>query len=96
MPNKHGEKDWLDTALPLINSLEITELDADGEVLYYAFVDNTEENREVLIKAGVTPTEIEEATTEDNKNIDLTFFVWNFALWFDGRKFLRENSGKKI
>ncbi|WP_156290770.1 hypothetical protein [Oceanobacillus salinisoli] len=89
MPNKYGEKDWLDTALPLLNSLEIVDLDADGEILYYALVEGTEENREALRKAGVTPTEIKDATGDEGQ-IDLTHFIWKFAKWFNGDKFVRE------
>lgn len=88
MPNKQGKNDWLDTALPLINSLEIIESDADGETLYYAYVADTDENKETLRKAGVRTDEIEEATYEEG--IDLTRFVWNFAKWFNGEKFVRE------
>lgn len=93
MPNKYGEKDWLDTALPLINSLKIIDFDADGEVLYYVFVEDTEENREILKQAGVTDKEIE-VSLGHHKNedvIDLTSFVWSFAKWFNGEKFVRDN-----
>ena len=89
MPNKYGEQDWLDTALPLINSLEIVDKDADGEILYYALIEGTEENKEVLRQAGVTLQEIENSTGDEGQ-IDLTHFVWKFAKWFNGEKFVRE------
>ncbi|MCA1029330.1 hypothetical protein LCM23_25285 [Cytobacillus kochii] len=90
MPNKYGEKDWLDTALPLLNSLEIVDKDADGEILFYALIEGTEENKEVLRKAGVTSQEIMDSTGDSGK-IDLTHFIWKFANWFNGEKFVREN-----
>jgi hypothetical protein len=90
LPNEYGEKDWLDTALPLINSLEIIDADADGEVLNYALVENTKENRDTLKQAGVTDEEIEEALECYEHSIDLTTFVWKFAKWFNGDKFVRE------
>lgn len=79
-------------SLALINSLKLVDYDADGEILYYALVENTAENRLVLNKVGVTDKEIENSLCRYNnsKAIDLTGFIWNFAEWFDGEKFLKE------
>ncbi|TES47184.1 hypothetical protein E2L07_19265 [Halalkalibacterium halodurans] len=92
MPNKYGEKDWLDTALPLLNSLEIVDFDADGEVLYYALIEDTKDNREVLKQAGVTDKEIQDSLGHFKSEgaIDLTAFIWKFANWFNGKEFVRE------
>ncbi|MEV2908669.1 hypothetical protein ABNF65_08400 [Paenibacillus larvae] len=36
--------------LDLLNCIEILDYDADGEVVYYALIKNTEENRVILRK----------------------------------------------
>jgi len=79
-------------SLALINSLKLVDYDADGEILYYAIVENTAENRLVLNNAGVTDKEIESSIChhDNSELIDLTGFIWNFAEWFDGEKFLKE------
>lgn len=82
-----------DCALDLLNSLEIVDFDADGEILYYALIEDKKENREVLKQAGVTDMEIEDSLGhyKNEGAIDLTAFIWNFASWFDGKQFLRDN-----
>jgi hypothetical protein len=90
VPDKYGNVDWLDKALPILNSLEIVDFDADGETLYYCLIEDTEENQKTLKQAGVTQKEIDEAISAEGQ-IDLTSFIWKFAKWFDGDKFLREN-----
>lgn len=77
-------------ALDVINALKITEMDGDGETLFYALVDNTEDNREVLLEIGVTQEDIENATSSDKESIDLTCFVWQFADWNNGDEFVLE------
>lgn len=74
--------------LKLINSLEITEYDADGECLYYANVANTPENVEVLKQIGVPDGEILDMTSTDGEGIDISGFAWQYtpATWFHGNK----------
>lgn len=78
-----------DNTLELLNSLEIVEGDADGEFLYFALVESTEENLNILAQAGITQDEISRSTDSEGY-IDLTGFIWEYAKWFDGEKFLKE------
>lgn len=74
--------------LELINTLEIIDYNADGEILYYALVESSKENIEKLKQVGLTEKQIEESMNDGKDSIDLTSFVWNYAEWFDGEKFL--------
>jgi len=79
-------------ALDLINTLEIVDYDADGEGLYYANVEVDNKARDVLRKLGKTDEWIDLHTDADGL-LDLTHFVWEYARWFDGEKFLTYEPG---
>lgn len=65
--------------LQLLNSLKITESDGDGESLYYANVSNTPENVEVLREIGVPQKEIDDMTSNDGGDIDISEFAWQYT-----------------
>lgn len=72
--------------IAVINSLKITEYEADGECLYYANVDNTPENIAILKQLGVPDEEIHDMTGSDGEQIDISGFAWRYtpATWFHG------------
>ncbi|MGE8038180.1 hypothetical protein [Lysinibacillus sp. NPDC093692] len=76
-------------ALEIINSIEIEEVDSDGETMLYANVEDNEENREKIRSLGYSDDEIDNFKPyEDEPIIDLGLFVWDYANWFDGEKFI--------
>ncbi|MNO22845.1 hypothetical protein D3C76_126310 [compost metagenome] len=72
--------------LSLINSLKITEYEADGECLYYANVANTPDNVALLKQIGVPDEEILDMTGTDGEAIDISGFAWRYtpAKWYQG------------
>ena len=78
-------------AIALLNTLEICDYDADGEILIYANVEVNEKVVRILNKLGLSDKEIEfEKDLGRNKKyyFDLTKIVWKYAEWFDGDNFL--------
>jgi len=79
-------------AIALLNTLEIFDYDAGGEILIYANVEVNEKSVNVLNKLGLSDKEIEfEQNYCEQKQkyyFDLTKIVWKYAEWFDGDKFL--------
>ncbi len=76
-------------ALEIINSIEIDEADSDGETVLYVNVEDNEENREKIRSLGYSDDEIDNFKPyEDEPFIDLGLFVWDYANWFDGEKFI--------
>jgi len=78
-------------ALEILNSMVIVDAESDGEVMEFIYVENSEENREKLMSIGFAEAQIDNGLydrLEDNDVIDLNHFVWNYAEWFDGEKFL--------
>lgn len=77
--------------LDLINTLEIFDYEADGEALYYAYIDLNDENVSTLKKIGLNETQIrwyQDFDDDDSPIFDLTKIVWEYAEWFDGKQFL--------
>lgn len=76
-------------ALEIINSIEIDEVDSDGETMLYVNVEDNEENREKIRSLGYSDDEINNFKPYDDEPvIDLGFFVWDYANWFNGENFI--------
>lgn len=76
-------------ALEIINSIEIDEADSDGETMLYVNVEDNDENREKIRSLGYSDDEIDTFKPYDDEPfIDLWMFVWDYANWFDGEKFI--------
>ena len=79
-------------ALDLINSMELKHWDndiIDGQsVIYIATVEDSENNRKIIKSLGYTDQEVENFISYREGEIDLTPFVWDFADWFEGDKFI--------
>jgi len=87
LDNKEKQK-----ALDLINTMEIefwnTDI-IDGEVVVYIItVKDNELNRSVMKKLGYTDSEIDCLKGYRANEIEIQHFVWDYANWFDGSKFL--------
>ncbi|QPQ35923.1 hypothetical protein [Lysinibacillus sp. JNUCC-52] len=76
-------------ALEIINSIEIDDYETDDGTLLFANIEDNEENREKIRSLGYSNDEINTFKPYDDEPfIDLGLFVWNFANWFDGQKFI--------
>jgi hypothetical protein len=76
-------------ALEIINSIEIDDADSDGETMLYVNIEDNEENREKIRSLGYSDEEIDTFKPYDDEPvIDLGFFIWDYANWFDGEKFI--------
>ncbi|MFP7199714.1 hypothetical protein SFC08_01955 [Lysinibacillus halotolerans] len=76
-------------ALEIINSIEIDEVDSDGETVLYVNVEDNEVNRGKIRSLGYSDKEIDSFKPYDDEPIiDLGLFVWEYSNWFDGEKFI--------
>ncbi|PDY76937.1 hypothetical protein [Bacillus cereus] len=77
-------------AIDLLNSLEIYDYDADGEILHYALVKLNEDSEKVI--KSLLPEEVNFNEGLDNKGelFDITLFCWEYAEWFNGNVFIAE------
>lgn len=79
-------------ALDLINTIPIEYYDndiVDGEsIIYIATIQDSETNRNIIESLGYTKQEIDSFKSYRDSEIDLTNFVWDYANWFDGEKFI--------
>lgn len=84
-------------AIELINTLTIVDSDADGEVLFYAYVRDDEETKKVLDKldadkwlshsGGMSYADYFRADHDENL-IDISPIAFEFSEWFNGDLFL--------
>ncbi|PFN38133.1 hypothetical protein [Bacillus thuringiensis] len=74
--------------LELLNGLvpRIQDYDADGEILYYAYVEVTDENESII--KSLLPKGVEFEDGMACNAFDLTLICWEYAEWFDGEQFL--------
>lgn len=81
--------------LDAINSLDFIKSDADGEICYYVDIEDTFENRNVLLNAGFTEAEIAAAKEISNEGaLDVSQLAWSAgASWWTGEKFVVEAEG---
>ena|SRR5690625_1662523 len=89
-------------AIELINSLVVIEAEGDGEILFYAYVRDDEKTREVLDKLNADDWLNQEwlnrdvgyfyvdyfRADHDKTLIDISPIAFEYAMWFDGDKFL--------
>lgn len=78
-------------ALEILNSMPIIDTDSDGEAMIYIYVENSVENSGKIKSLGYSEKDVVDALYDYNENldvIDLNHFAWDFAEWFDGKKFL--------
>jgi len=69
--------------LELINTIEVIECSANSfEEMEYILADDSWENREILLKVGMTPQEIDEDCCFENETIDLVGIGFKYALWY--------------
>lgn len=77
--------------LGIINGLEIeyydTDIPEDEVVVYIVTVADNKENRGGIKKLGYTDKQIDSFKSYRDNEIDITYFVWAHADWFDGDKF---------
>lgn len=85
--------------LALLNSLEVVDVDGDGESLYYAIVENSPEARAVLKEIGVPDVDLYLKTygkeiyeTDTEFDISYAAFEYTEANYFDGEKFIVKES----
>ncbi len=81
----------LQKALEILNSMPIIDTDNDGEAMIYIYVGNSQKNQQKIMSLGFSEKDIQDAIYDYNENkdvIDLNHFAWDFAEWFDGKKFL--------
>lgn len=85
-------------AVDLINSMPIKFYDTDyidgKSILYTATVEDNETNRNIIKSLGYTDEEIDRLESHRNREIELTYFVWNYADWYDGYKFIIKGASK--
>jgi len=77
-----------------LNSLEVTEWSASSGELEYVVVENSRENRKILLEAGFTKEQLSEATDGLDEEIDLVTLAVNYAniyCWIKGRGFVEED-----
>lgn len=74
------ERDKLDK----LNELEVVDWDCDGVETIYVHVEDTPENREILIELGATAEQIEEMVFEHYGELDITRFAFEElgAAWY--------------
>ncbi|PER43660.1 hypothetical protein COL26_23385 [Bacillus thuringiensis] len=77
-------------ALELLNSLEIYDYDADGEILYYALVKLNEDNKKVIESLLPEGVNFNEGLDDKGELFDITLFCWEYAEWFNGDQFMAE------
>ncbi|MBD8028177.1 hypothetical protein H9636_16130 [Ureibacillus sp. Re31] len=79
-------------AVDLINTMPIIFYDTDyiddEFILYTATVEDNEMNRNIIKSLGYTDEEIDRLQSHRKREIELTHFVWNYADWYDGYKFI--------
>lgn len=75
--------------LDVLNKMEFTDFDSDGEQCLSVWVDNTESNKSLLRLLGATDGDLEDAFSDDGKSIDVSGVAWNYtsANYFDGVNF---------
>lgn len=76
--------------LDILNSIFVTEYDCSGGVLDYCYIENNHANTEKLIKIGVPQNEIINKTSKDEREIDISGFVFSYgeAEWYQNEEFL--------
>lgn len=60
--------------LKVLNSMEILDWSCTGEECEYVLVENNEENRNMLLKAGLTKEDIDGYVNEET--IDISMIAW--------------------
>ena len=83
--------------LDAINSLKVLEDDGDGDVCFYVWVDDTPENRQVLLDAGFTENGLTEVVElfDDGNTLDVSRLAWpSGATYWTGKKFVVEREAK--
>lgn len=65
--------------IDVLNSLEVIDWSSSCGELEYVVAANTEENRKVLLDAGFTAEQIDEATDGGETDIDLTMLAMYYA-----------------
>ncbi|EOA3902539.1 hypothetical protein ACH0R4_RS14795 [Bacillus cytotoxicus] len=77
-------------ALDLLNSLEIHDEDADGEILHYALVKLNEDSEKVIKSLLPEGVDFKDGLDDKGELFDITLFCWEYAEWFNGDVFLSE------
>lgn len=77
-------------ALDLLNSLEIHDEDADGEILYYALIKLNEDSEKVIKSLLPKGVDFKDGLDDKGELFDLTLFCWEYAEWFNGDIFIAE------
>ena len=76
----------------LINEMSVVYYDTDsaedGEFIYIITVEDTDKNRDVIRKLGYSNEQIDAFISYRDNEIDLSFFVWLYVDWYDGKKYL--------
>lgn len=76
-------------ALEIINSIEVDDYETEDSTMLFANVEDNDENREKIRSLGYSDDEIDTFKPYDDEPfIDLGMFVWDYANWFDGEKFI--------
>lgn len=79
-----------------LNSLEVIDYSASGGELEYVTAENSDENRNILLQAGFTERDLDEATCHDElDDIDLTHLAVNRAhiyCWTKDDGFIEEDA----
>lgn len=81
-------------ALEILNSFEIVDVDSDGECILNIYVENNEENKHKIMRLGFSENDLLGTTFDFNATndvIDLNFFAWDFAGWFEENTFFEKN-----
>jgi hypothetical protein len=80
-----------------LNSLEVIDWSSSCGKLEYVVAANTEENRKVLLDAGFTAEQIDEATDGGETDIDLTMLAMYYAdaVWWSPKDGFRLEKGEE-
>jgi len=80
-----------------LNSLEVVDWSSSCGELEYVVAANTEENRKVLLDAGFTAEQIDEATDGGETDIDLTLLAMYYtdAVWWSPKDGFRIEEGEE-
>lgn len=81
--------------LDILNTIDITETDSDGDGLIYMMIDNTIENKNKLNAIGFTDDDIAESCglsnideLDPNEDIDICMMAFKYADYYSKGKFI--------
>lgn len=76
--------------LDVLNSMFVTEYDAQDGIIHYIHIENNPVNIEKLKSIGVPAEKIQEEVSTDGETIEISKFVWTYgeAEWYQNEEFL--------